>query len=267
VTEWNIGLQLGVLKIDSLTFTDERLEIQTHVAKQSVNCPHCGQGSRSVHSHYYRHLRDLPVSERWVSLVVRIRRFRCRNEHCSHQTFAESLEEVAPAFARRTNRLTTILRQVGLLVGAAMGDRVATLLKIGNSPATMLRIIRQTQLPPVNTPRVLGVDDWAMRRGKVYGTILVDLEQQRPIELLTDRSAETLAEWLRCHPGVHIISRDRSTEYIRGASEGAPNAKQVADRWHIFKNLREALERLLNRVRPERGFFRTCGSSSSQKPA
>ena len=249
--EWEAILQLKPLRIDSITVEDQHIEIQSHVEKLSVKCPHCGQRSQSVHSHYYRQLKDLPVSQCWVRLVVRIRRFRCRNAHCTHQTFAERLEEVAAGFARRTNRLTTALRQLGLLIGAAMGDRLAKLLKLRSSPTTLLRIIRQTDLPTLSTPRVLGVDDWAMRRGSVYGTILVDLEQGRPIELLTDRSAETLATWLRNHPGVQIISRDRSTEYIRGASEGAPGAQQVADRWHLLKNLREALERMLNRLRPE----------------
>jgi transposase len=112
----------------------------------------------------------------------------------------------------------------------------------------LLRIIRQSDLLAMATPRVLGVDDWAWRKGRVYGTLLVDLEHHQVIDLLPDRTAGTLTAWLRAHPGVEIISRDRSTEYARGASEGAPDAVQVIDRWHLIKNLREAVERMLDRV-------------------
>jgi transposase len=253
VTDWEAALPLAGLRIDRISIEDDHMEFEAHRTEISVKCPYCGQRSSSVHSHYYRHLGDLPISHFSVRLVVQIRRFRCRNGQCSHRTFAEPLGEVAPAFARRTRRVTTALQQLGLMVGATVSSRITGLLQIETSADTLLRIIRQTVLLTAPTPKVLGIDDWALRRGKVYGTILVDLERQRPIDLLTDRTAETLATWLRAHPGVQMISRDRSTEYARGASDGAPQAQQVADRWHLLKNLREALERMLNRLRPQLG--------------
>ncbi len=191
------------------------------------------------------------MGKRKVQLTVSVRRFRCHTEACSRSTFSEPLEGLAVAFSRRTERLTDVLRAIGLATSGELGSRLAKRLQMETSPDTMLQIIRRTELPAVGQVHVLGVDDWAMRRGKRYGTLLVDLERHQAIDLLPDRSAETLAAWLSTHKHVTLVSRDRSPEYMRGITTGAPNAQQVADRWHLLKNLREALERMLNRLRPE----------------
>lgn len=133
-------------------------------------------------------------------------------------------------------------------LSAEAGARVALQSQLPTSPDTLLRLLRATEPPSPAVPRVLGVDDFALQKGRTYGTILVDLEQHRPVDLLPDRSAETVAAWLRNHPGVAVIARDRSTEYARGATLGAPTALQIADRWHLLKNHREALERILTRL-------------------
>jgi transposase len=181
-------------------------------------------------------------------LVLRLRRFRCLNASCTTQTFAERLPQVVRPSAQRTVRLTAALQHLGLALGGEAGARLGATLHVPTSPDTLLRLVRQLPEPPMPTPAILGVDDWAMRRGRTYGTLLVDLERHRPIDLLPDRTADTLATWLRAHPGVTILSRDRSTEYARGATLGAPEAQQVLDRWHLVRNLREALERLLDRL-------------------
>jgi transposase len=181
-------------------------------------------------------------------LVLRVRRFRCRNTHCPAQTFAERLRQVVRPAAQRTVRLTIALQQLGLALGGEAGARLGAKLHLLTSADTLLRLIRQLPAPPMAPPAILGVDDWAMRRGRTYGTLLVDLERHQPLDLLPDRTADTLAAWLRAHPGVTIISRDRSTEYARGAALGAPAAQHVLDRWHLARNLREALERLLDRL-------------------
>jgi transposase len=149
--------------------------------------------------------------------------------------------------SRHTIRLATILFAFGVAVGGAPGARLLQELGIAVSGDTLRRAVRGAELPDVTTPRVLGVDDWSRRKGRTYGTILVDLERRRPIDLLPDSSAATFAPWLTEHPGIEIISRDRGGAYAEGARQGAPQAVQVADRWHLLKNLGDLLERLLVR--------------------
>jgi transposase len=191
------------------------------------------------------------LGEQAVRLRLRVRRFRCSNPACPQQVFAERLPALVAVRAQRTVRLTKTFREVGFTVGGEGGSRLLRRMQMPTSARTLLRLLRTAPEPAVYAVRVLGVDDWAMRKGHTYGTILVDLERRRPVDLLADRSAATLAAWLQQHPEVEIISRDRSTEYARGASEGAPMALQVADRWHLLQNLRQMLERLIQRLYPQ----------------
>ena len=171
---------------------------------------------------------------------------------CPKQTFTEPIA-LLPAYARRTVRFTDSLRSIAFALGGEAGCCLAAQLRLPTSPDTLLRIIRQTHFPSTSEARVVGVDDWAFRKRVSYGTILLDLERHQPIDLLPDRSAASLSAWLSDHPGIEIITRDRSTEYAKGATEGAPNAVQVADRrvagrWHLLSNLRQCLERMLSRI-------------------
>jgi transposase len=199
-----------------------------------------------VHSRYERTVADLPWHGVAVTLHVGVRRFFCDNLWCERVIFAERLEEVA-AYARKTDRLQGALALIGFALGGRAGARLAKELALLAGRDTLLRRVRSAPLPGSGEVRVLGVDDWARRKGQTYGTILVDLERHKPIDLLSDREASSLSDWLRAHPEVEFISRDRAASYADGASEGAPQAVQIADRWHLLKNLTEVVERFMDR--------------------
>jgi transposase len=213
-------------------------------------CPTCHEASQRVHSYYQRSPRDLPVSGQAVQLRLQVRRFRCLNTQCPKQTFAEPLPDLIAPIARRTNRLTVLLGVYAIQSGGEPGARLLKAGGVATSPDTLLRLAKVERGEPQAVPRVIGVADFAFRRGHTYGAIIVDLLTHRPVDLLVDRSAETFARRLSSHPGVEWISPDRSKEFARGARLGAPQAQQILDRWHVLMNLREVVERALNRLHP-----------------
>ena len=227
--------------VDPTTF-----QLEAHGVRGGAHCPACGVWSEAGHGSYQRQPADLPLLGKVVQIVLRVRRFCCHNATCSRRTFAERLPGLLAAHARRTHRLTAAPCAVAGALGGEAGARLLPRLAMATSADTLLRLIRRLALPAAPTPVALGVDDWAFKRGNPYGTLLVDLESRRAVDLLPDRRAETLAAWLRPRRRqIKVVARDRSSECARGVNLGAPRAVQVADRWHLLQNTREMLTRWL----------------------
>jgi transposase len=235
------------LRLLELSATNVGITAVVETTEPSAQCPLCGGVSTRVHSRYLRHVRDLPWHGVPFRLQLRVRRFFCDQLGCAGRIFTERLPGLVAPYARRTARLTLWLRAVGFAVGGEAGARLLRTLGLLSSPDTLVREIRRTPLPPSPAPEVVSVDDWCVRRGQRYGALLVDLARRRVIDLLPDREADTFVQWLRTQPQVAVVSRDRGANFAEGASRGAPQALQVADRFHVLKNLVEALQQALGR--------------------
>jgi transposase len=236
------GSRLVRTDFDRLTLT---LGIAT--THPNASCPACGGESRRIHSRYTRLLADEPAFGHRVRLRMYVRRFLCSESQCSRRIFVEPLGGLAARHARTTTRLARAHLAIGSALGGEAGARLAKRTSMPTSPDTLLRRVKSAGDRSSPAPRLVGIDDWAWCKGQRYGTIVVDLESGDVIDLLPDRDAATVKAWLESHPGVELVSRDRSASYAQAATEAAPGAQQVADRWHLLKNVREAVERLLER--------------------
>src|SRR5436190_22085460 len=234
-----------ILILDRIERESDRFRLRVHV-EQEPRCPVCGAMARSRHSVYSRRLQDFPWQGVAIELWAAVGRFRCRNSSCPRKIFCERLPQIARAYGRQTERASEVVRLIGYVAGGLPGQRLLVRLSITTSDDTVLRRVREKPTEAAAIPiHNLGVDDWAWRKGQDYGTILVNLDIHRVVDLLPDRAAESFSAWLKQHPEIVTISRDRCGLYAEGATLGAPQSQQVADRFHLLVNLSATMERVL----------------------
>jgi transposase len=235
------------LEMTSCSHHEGKLCVSLVSTQRTSHCPLCGSPATRIHSRYQRRLADLPSTGQSVQLLLTVRKFFCDVPACPRKIFAERLAPFVAPWARVTQRLYQIVQIIGLATGGRLGVRVTDLLEIQTSRHTILRRIMALPTEPVGEVSQIGIDDFSFSRGRTFGTIVVDLQTHKVLDVLPDRTADTSAAWMAAHPKIELVSRDRGGDYAAAARKAVPAATQTADRFHLLKNLSEALEGVLAR--------------------
>lgn len=243
-----IGMPMLIVK--NIDYSCSIVKIHASIKAKRSKCPICRKYSNKVHDHYTRTLSDLPVFQNKTTIILKTRKFKCLNSQCNRKVFSEQTPYFL-RYSRRTKRASKILDSLSIELTGKLGSILSKQLLIPVSSSTITRIVHRQQLPPIIQPKVLGVDDWAYRKGRSYGTILIDMETSRPIDILPSREGKELKKWLSKYPDVKIVTRDRASSYSSAINEVCPNAEQVADRFHLLMNLSDALDKYFKSVNPK----------------
>lgn len=237
--------QLVILHISN---TENQFELTIKSTHTTAICPYCHQISTRIHSHYKRQIQDLPFGEQSIHLNFIVCKWFCDDIQCSARIFTERFTWLKP-YSRRTERLTSILRKLAFSTSCPNAEKVARAFHISVSHDTLLTIIRNTDIP-INQPKAIGLDDFALRKGQIYGTLICDAITHHPLAILPDRTVETVRDWLKQFPTIEKVSRDGSYSYKDAISQANSKIDQILDRWHVMKNAKDALNEWLKTVLP-----------------
>lgn len=231
---------LTALTINGIEDAGEVIVVHACTRGGAVRCPTCGTLTGHVHAFHERVPADVPVDGRRVLVRVTVRRMRCRAQGCARQTFREQVPGVLERYQRRTVRLSGQLRGVVRELAGRASARLLPVMGIAAGKDTAVRALLGIALPERTVPRVLGIDDFALRRSRQYATVLIDADSGVRIDVLPGRGASVVTGWLCSHPGVEIVCRDGSNTYAQAVRNADPAVQQVADRWHLWHGLAEA---------------------------
>jgi transposase len=234
---------LSALVIEGVEDAGEVICVHARTRQRAVACPGCGAETARVHEYRGRMVADVPADGRRVLLKVRVRRMRCPVTGCKVQTFREQVPGVLERYQRRTTRLTAQVSAIARELAGRASARLLPALGTGASRHTMLRVLLKIPLPALAVPRVLGIDDFALRRGSIYATVFIDAGTGRRVDVVQGRTADVAEGWLRDHPGVQVVCRDGSGAYGEAVRQALPGAVQVSDRWHLWHGLAEAVRK------------------------
>ncbi|HFK5574931.1 TPA: ISL3 family transposase, partial [Elizabethkingia anophelis] len=231
----------------SIQTISDKVHINLQSTQPECFCPNCNIPSSKVHSYYTRKFKDLSIVGKETVIFLKTRKLYCLFQECPIKVFTERFKEHFLSYKRHTARFEAVCLKMVLRSGARPSEKTLRMMGISISDSSLLRLLSKIKFPSIATPIILGIDDWAYKKRHRYGTILVNLETGTVVDILKDRESSTIENWLKSNPGTKIISRDRYGKYINGASKGAPQAIQVADRWHLLKNLGDTVNKLMTR--------------------
>jgi transposase len=234
------------LTVDRVERSTQGLTVYLYATTSAVSCPECGTAGSRVHSRYIRAVADLTCVGQRLTLKLQVRKWICPLGSCPQHIFAEQFTGLVRRYARMTDRLIKALQSIGVTTNGADGACLSSSLAMLTTAKTLIRRVLELPLPKEGPIHIAGIDEWAWKKGARYGTILVDLEHRRVAALLPERSVESSTAWFKKHAEVKIVSRDRGKIFRAAVDAGAPQAKQIVDRFHLQKNFAEALEKFFN---------------------